>query len=356
VRNLPGRHATTGHYAYATTRVKTRKAFLYPKETYLKLLQMDLPEISRFIEESRYKKEIDELATKYSGIDLIEYALNLNMAREMNEVLSFCEADMKEILGAYLMRWDVWNIKTILRGKNYGAPEDEIKETLVPAGELRMSTLVDLIRKPGVPDVVDGLNGTKFYKPLYGELDDYNKTHTLASMENSLDKAYYANLLTLDIPGTQADELFIGFVRREVDITNIRTLFRLKRQGLEHEKIMDYLVPGGGKIKTEDLKRMAQAPNLEEFINMLKEYPYWNELSESVDKYHETKSLNAVEVALTKLLIHYADKFSHLYPLSIAPIIGYVVSKNVEINNIRTIARGKETNLSDEALRNQLVI
>ena len=351
---MPGR-SSLGNYAYATARVKTRKAFLYKKETFLKLLQMDLPEISRFIEESKYKKEIDELATKYSGIDLLEYALNLNMAREMNEVLGFCQGDMKVLIGSYLMRWDVWNIKSILRGKNYGASEDEIKETLVPAGELRMTTLVDLIRKSNIPDVVDGLTGTKFYKPLYSSLDDFNKTHTLTKMENSLDKAYYANLLSIILPGN-AEKLFMNFVKMEIDITNLRTLLRLKRQGLEHEKIMEFLVPGGSKIKMDDLRKFAQAPNFDDFLNMIKETPYWPALSEAVEKYREDKSLNTIEVALSKALIGYAERISHSYPLSITPILGYTVRKNVEINNIRTIARGKEAHLSDEAIKDQLVI
>ncbi len=345
-----------GNNAYATARVKTRKAFLYPKETYLKLLQMDLPEISRFIEESRYKKEVDELATKYSGIDLLEYALNLNMAREMNEILSFSMGDLKVLMGAYLMRWDVWNIKSILRGKNYGASEEEIKETLVPAGELPMPKLVDLIRKGSIPDVIDGLNGTKFYKPLYNLLDDFNKTHTLSRLENGLDKAYYANLLSINLPGSNAERLFMNFVRREIDITNLRTLLRLKRQGLEHEKIMEYIVPGGSKLNVDAVRKFAQATSFDELLNMLKETPYWADIAEAVEKYRETRSLNAIEVALTKSLIGYAEKISHSYPLSITPILGYVVRKNVEINNIRTIARGKETRLGDEAIRSQMVI
>lgn len=353
---MPGRRATTGNYAYATTRVKARKAFLYPKETYTKLLQMDLAEISRFIEESRYKQEIDELATKYSGIDLLEYALNLNMAREMNEVLSFCEADMKDILGAYLMRWDVWNIKSILRGKNYGAPEEEIKETLVPAGELHMPALVELIHKASIADVVEGLSGTKFHKPLSAGLDDFSKTHTLTRLENGLDKAYYANLLSLKAPGAVAEELFMNFVRREIDLTNLRTLFRLKRQGLDHEKIADYLIPGGSKIKADDLRKLSQAPTYDEFINGLKEYPYWEELSGATEASRASGSLNPVEIALTRMLISYAEKISHMYPLSICPIIGYAIRKNVEVSNIRIVARGKELHLGDEAIKDQLVI
>ena len=353
---MRGGRATLGNYAYATARVKTRKAFLYKRETYLKLLQMDLPEISRFIEESKYKKEIDELATKYTGIDLLEYALNLNMAREMSEVLGFCQGDMKALIGSYLMRWDVWNIKTILRGKNYGASEEEIKETLVPAGELSLPALVELIRKGGIPDVVEGLSNTKFYKPLYGSLDDYNKTHTLSKLENSLDKAYYANLLSINAPGSNADRLFMNFVRREVDFTNLRTLLRLKRQGLEQEKIIEYLVPGGSSLDMDTLRKFAQAPSFDELLNMLKETPYWPDLSEAVDKYRETKTLNPIEVSLNKSLIGYAEKIAHSYPLSITPILGYLVRKNTEINNLRTIARGKETRLNDEEIRSQMVI
>lgn len=351
-----GQRAGAGNYAYATTRVKARKSFLYSRETYLKLLQMDLPEISRFIGESKYKQEIDELATKYEGIDLLEYALNLNMAKEMSQILGFCQGEIKMIIGAYLSRWDIWNIKSILRGKNYGATEEDIRATLVPAGDLGINELMDLVRKNSIADVIEGLTGTMFYKPLNAALDEYNKTQTLARFENNLDKAYYANLLSLDLPNSQSDELFITYVRREIDVTNLRTLFRLKREGLEHDKIMDYLVPGGAKIGIENLRKLAQAPNYDEFIGMLKEYPYWADISEAVEKSQQTKSLNAVEVALHKALIRYAEKISHLYPLSICPIVGYIIRKTSEVSNIRTIARGKEARLGDDVLRSQLVV
>ncbi len=54
------------------------------------------------------------------------------------------------LIGAYLMRWDVWNIKSILRGKFSGASDEEIRETLVPAGSMRSDTLNELIKKPDI--------------------------------------------------------------------------------------------------------------------------------------------------------------------------------------------------------------
>jgi len=345
-----------GNYAFATARVNAKKAFLFPKETYAKLLQMDIPEISRFIGESKYKQEIDELASRYSGIDLMEHALNLNLAKEFTQIVGFTQGDLKLLIGAYMNRWDDWNIKSILRGKSYGATEEEIRETLVPAGSLDVQKLNELTRKANIPDVVEGLNGTAFYKPLTAAMEDYNKTHKLTALENALDKAYYAKLVSLHVPNSLADELFRTFVRREIDMVDLRTLFRLKREGLESDKIMAYMIPGGAKLDMDSLRKLAQAPSYDEFLNMLKETPYWGEISDAVQKSKDTGSLNAVEISLRKGLIAFGEKISHLYPLSVTPILGYVIRKNTEVNNLRIIARGKESHLSDEVIKSQLVI
>lgn len=58
-------------YEYVCTRLRVRKSKLLAREDYLRMLNMSIPEITRFIEETQYKKEIDELGTSFSGIDLL---------------------------------------------------------------------------------------------------------------------------------------------------------------------------------------------------------------------------------------------------------------------------------------------
>ena len=53
----------------------------------------------------------------------------------------------------YLRRWDVWNIKTLLRGKFYGASDTDIMKYLVPAGELSPEFLEELY--PGFKESID---------------------------------------------------------------------------------------------------------------------------------------------------------------------------------------------------------
>ena len=63
-------------YIYVSTRLRVRRAKLIPREEYIRMLNMSLPEITRFIQESEYKREIDELQHAFSGINLLEEALS----------------------------------------------------------------------------------------------------------------------------------------------------------------------------------------------------------------------------------------------------------------------------------------
>ena len=91
-------------YVYVCTRMRVRKSKLIPREDYLRLLNMGLPEITRFIEETEYKKEIDELATSFHGIDLIEIALSWNLAKEYQNIQKITPGTLKDLTRAYLRK------------------------------------------------------------------------------------------------------------------------------------------------------------------------------------------------------------------------------------------------------------
>ncbi|MGZ4916556.1 MAG: V-type ATPase subunit, partial [Halobacteriota archaeon] len=178
-------------YSYATARVHAMKAKLYPTDTFKKILVMDLPEITRFIEESEYKDEVDVLARTYSGIDLLEFALHRNMAHTFRKLIDVTIGEPHYLIIEYLRRWDIWNIKTIIRGKSYGASDEEISRVLVPAGELSIDFLMNLIRKTGVQEVISSLEGTIYYKPIA----DIEYHESLMKLEDELDKFYYRRMI-----------------------------------------------------------------------------------------------------------------------------------------------------------------
>lgn len=339
----------TSNYAYLATRVRAMKSKLVPKETYPRLMNMGISEITRFIQETEYKREIDELARTYSGVDLIEHGLNRNLAETFTKLIKISEGEPNHLITEYLRNYDVWNIKTLLRGKYYNASADEIKEAFVSAGQLSYTFLSELAGKQSYSEVISVLESTVYY-PILKEYDGTN----LSDIENRLDKMYYNGLFNVISESKSKDrKLFAKFIRTEIDIKNIKTLFRLKKAGVSQDEIVDLIIDGGLELSTNNIQKLLPL-SYDDFIQALDQYSFWDSISDAVNS--DTDSLINVETQLIKHSLKSASSFSHVYPLSIVPIMDYIISKRNEVNNLRIITRGKAANLSDEIIKNQLVI
>src|SRR4030066_321072 len=152
-----GLFGNTGNYAYACTRVKAKKRFLLSREAYSRLLVMDVHEIGRFLGETQYSEEMTKYASRYSGANLIEVAVTRNLAATYSDILSFTTGHLREMVSDYLMRWDMFNVKTVLRGKTTNVADEEILDTLVPAGAFSESYLRSLVAMTTVQEIMDVL-------------------------------------------------------------------------------------------------------------------------------------------------------------------------------------------------------
>ncbi len=331
-------------YAYIVARVRAMKSKQIPREMYPKFLNMEIPEITRFVEESEYKKDVDELGKKYKGIDLIEHALNQNLALTYRKLIEVSQNEAKFLITEYLRSWDIWNIKTILRGKFSGASEEEILEDVVSAGQLRYRDLLEIVKIGTIEGVIAAFVKTPYYPALEGYKG------VLADIENALDKMYYASLIKA--ASATGNKLFLKFLRTEIDLKNLKIMFRMKRAGMERDDIVNLLIPGGMELKNSDLSRLAALP-LSEFVRALEEYSYWKAIA---DVSAELTSLINIETRLDKYGLVYASKISYYYPLSILPVLDYILSKKIEVDNLRIIVRGKETKLSEDIIKAHLVM
>lgn len=212
-----GRKGKKGNYAYAVARVKAKKAGLMGNDAYQKMLLMSLPEISRFISESGYAKEITELTGKFDGINLIEHATYMNMARLLKGILDSTTGELHSTLAADLEKWDIWNLKVILRGKSFGIDVDNLREDLVPAGNLDGSSLEKLIALETEEEVLNAyckMNDTDIPQSI---LDQYKEQNNLAPIEDFLDKHHYERLLASIDPSSRPTRLYQDFIRKEIE-------------------------------------------------------------------------------------------------------------------------------------------
>lgn len=342
------------NYPYATARVKARKSTLIPRSQYEKFLVMELPAIARYISETAYNKEISDLSTQYSGLDLIEMATYQNLARNYREVLGFCGGKLRENIEKYLAIWDTWNIKTILRGLSYGASRDEIMEDLVPAGTFSKDDLKEMVGSDSIETLLDHLKGTKFYKCIM-DARTSDGTVDLMTFENEMDGDYFVSLLTITDDSRWLARTLDRFFREQIDVVNLKVMFKLKYAALESDYTLKFIIPGGYELSEAVLKRLAMTDSFESFVNELKTFKFWSYIKEPAERAMEEETLNPVMNALDDYHIRTATKFGKLHPLSILPFLDYFIRKKIEVDNIRIICRGKQAGLSHDLIKSMLI-
>ncbi len=340
-----------GNYPYVTARVKAKKALLLPKDAYAKLLQMSIPEIARFLGEGQYKEEMVTLGARYDGVELLERATRSNLSRIFTQIIEFSEGRLREMVARFLDRWDVWNIKTILRGRFYGALEEEIVENLLPAGSLSRRFLESLVAMEEVSDVVNALAETLYGPVLVGLPTGLEEVRSMGPYEDLLDKVYYETLLAAVPPTPEPQRLFHNFVRMEIDVVNTKTLLRIR--GLEEVAKRGIFIRGGLTFTAEEMREMVSM-ELPTLLDRLRRAPFYEELAPHLQE-EELRLVQGTR-AMERWLLSQAAKGANLHPLSILPVLDYLVAKTREVENLGIIARGKAHGLARNVIKDMLVV
>ncbi len=331
---------TKAAYAYIVARTKVMKSRLLKAEDFRKLMNMSFDEIMRFLEETEYKKEIDEMAYKYSGPKLLDYALFSNLAKTYRKIYSVSFGDAKTLIGQYLRRWDVWNLINIIRGKSANLPVEVVEETLVPAGEFSLEDLRSMLSKE-IGEIAKDLEGT-----IYGDALSKIGTVPMNVIEDELWKAYYKAVLSVKTNDFES-RVFTHFVRMEIDLRNVKTILRLKAEGDTAEEVIARIIPGGYEL-TEDEARKLATMTFEEITKSLEGFWFW--------KVTNVQDLGRMEIELDKIWIEAIAKRAGNYPLSVLPVLQYIVLKKVEVDDLRILGWGKWHNIPNEEIERQMVI
>ncbi|MBQ7405337.1 MAG: V-type ATPase subunit, partial [Candidatus Methanomethylophilaceae archaeon] len=155
-------------------------------------------------------------------------------------------------------------------------------------------------------------------------------------------------------PTSRPTKLFQEYVRKEIDVKNLETILKLKAEGIYGEDVMQYIIPGGKQIDKRLAVQLVNAETIEAAASDLSQLDFYETIRDLVES--DSVSIRDVVTEMKKYEIAQAKKFSHLYPLSVVPVIDFMIHKELEVRNIRTVARGIESGLDKETIKGLLVI
>lgn len=343
---------------YAFARVSVMKSKLLKKEEYDKLLKMSVNEFIKFLEETEYKKEIDELAVRHKGMQLLEIAVNKNLTRTYEKLKRITEEGLNMLIVLYLKRNDLWNIKTILRTIFVKESTAFIEDILMPVGTLDKEFLLEMAKKSTIKEALEVLVKTKEYKLHANEVLALPMDN-LMEIENWFTRNYYRDVLKIAELLPEEETLFKAFLVNEIEILNLVTLFKLKREAISSKEIEKYLFHYEYAMfnpKKKIIQRLLQAADMETMFQVLEKSKFSEAAKEGYASFRETSSLIAFETALYKKLLRESILLLHQHPLSIDVILGYMFAKSVEVKNLKTVMKGKELGIKEEIIEREIVV
>lgn len=309
----------------------------------------DAPDVQEFL--VRLKE------TSYGEIQVEEdakIALNLEkkfikkFTERIEEIVKITPSKMGEFLHAYFdFRFEVLNLKRILRGKFTESSSEEIAESLIPIDPYIIKDYGELIASNDLESLVRKLSGTS-YESLIAKLDLYKEYDALWPLELELNYIYARNILKLTEKLPAKDRHIVNsLVKYETDVENV--LIAIKRRGKKGVNL-DEIFPVTYGIEIEDLQKVIEAESVSQAIDDLKE-PYNKVLA----------PIKTGDIALVRAMLRKgkyeaatAARASDQYGFSV--ILAFLVYSEIEKDNLVGLSWGKSQGLDSEDLMKYIVI
>jgi V/A-type H+/Na+-transporting ATPase subunit C len=343
---------------YVNARVKGMYSRLLTKGSLSNLiLKPDISSLITALEDSPYQKDLERALVTKPGLSGIEEALRLNFIGTIQKIAGFLEGEKGErYITIFSSKWDIHNLKTILRGKRIYVTSKEIQENLVPAGEFDASLLSELLKQTDIKSVIDLLAtwDVSYAIPLTNAFPEYSQNSDLIVLENALDRFYYQRSLDL-VNGKSADEHTIrNIIGIEIDLVNLKSILMMVRDNIDLEDADSMLLDGGNIFDRKKLRKLIDMGSVAGVIESLEQTPY-RFLEDLRSTEGDNLKISAYQHLLDEYLIRHAVRLYRGDPLSVTVVIGYLWAKYTEIMNLRIIARCKNALIPPEDMEAEMV-
>lgn len=305
-----------------------------------------IEEVTGLLEESNYKEELVELSTKYSGVELINRAVELNFSRTIKKLSTFLPSN-RSTFDLVLEEWTIQNLKAIIASKATGVPLTEA--AIVKVNE-EQNTLFTIANDPAIDlkKLIRKLSfmGHSGFSQVFRKIDhEYNGGEILdfRPMFKELDDYYYSKLATAaekeSVPAVKA------LLLAKVDLVNTMSLARLKLAGVSDNEIANNLVKGSRRLKRQ-ADGLIEKGNIEEVVE---EIVKMHKLAPDIaDDFKATHSLVKLEVELQRKLVAKALRTSKVSVLSFAVMLAFIYLKQEEVSFIKAIAYSTQAGIREE--------
>ena len=243
----------------------------------------------------------------------------------------------EKTLDCFLMRYDVNNLKILLKSRCLGLESAPVSD----CGVIPPDTLRHAVQERNYRVLPEGLKkaADELEKQLAVKVDPF-------LIDSALDKAMYAAILE---KCPKSDKTALAYFTAQIDLTNLKMALRARAISRPMPFFRDILIEGGSTPKNQWLKAYEAPERLPETVKKYGQKVFAAALAAVMDK----DKIPALEKAADDYLMHLYLPFKQVTDKN-EKLIGYLLMRQREAAAVKLIIAGKKGGFSQAAIQERL--
>lgn len=332
---------------YLITRVHGLKTHLIKHEDFDAMIKAKgLKEVIEILLKTEYADQISMIPEKNLDASTLEKIFLKKLVERAYFILKASPQKIRDLLVEYYRRFEVENIKRILRSKHVDEPIEE--GSLIPL-EREYSTVnfPALLAAKDVQEVADLLRET-IYSSILEKLELYHNYKTPMILEAYLDNLYYGRLWE-KLDKTVSDKDVRQFFTIEIDFRNLLLVLGMKIREVDASFIEENIISVGDGVSKRKLSSLIKA-KIEEAPQIIPNVQYKKILIETIELFN--KNLFAeLEIMFNSYKYEIVSKAFLRRQFDIGYVFLYIYFCESEAKNLVAISLCKELGMSEEEVK-----
>lgn len=325
--------------AYLRTRLAIMSAELLGPERLLELADLPAEELA-----VATGFDLAKGGNSAAGLAAFERALMQTWLDELSALLRPLEGPARRLLTQWASRYELLNIKALVRGKIGQLSNEQIERSLFSLPGFLSLNHDELLNTDSVPELLRHLQKTRYQRIATQALRRYEERPDPFLLDATLDQQFYSELIDRanQLPSTDRNEI-LNLIGRMVDRHNLVWSLRYRYNYHLQPSETLYLAIDGGRILNRDvLQRAINADTLDEALQKLP--------GSVLGGRPLPRQITLIEAAMREDLAAYARIAMRRSPSALTSVLAYLVLRYYEITTLYAIVHARENGLSRELL------
>lgn len=338
-------------YSYTNAKIRAMLSNLIEPSVFTQLQESkDINEVLQLLRKTAYSG----LVEKYNETtDLSQLEVDLlknDIALHHRAVTAMTTSIEKTLIRTLLERYEIEQLKIALRIWHKKAPVN-LQDYLLGEKICYDIDYQKIVNAPNIEEIIILLDDTPYKRPLLKAREKYKSQGALFYLEVALDLDFYERLNTLIGELSAVDQgmakMILGV---EIDIENIRWLIRFRKYYvLPMGEIVEWIIPGGDRINKESVRSFYVSDGLGKVLDSVSLGPYARIKEIMLD------NAGLMENILYEVLLRQIKRAMAGFPFTIGTVLGYLILKRKETQNLLTVLYGKSLGWKNEDITTLIV-